>query len=216
MKVFKVFQLLAVAALAAPFVSACSSTPSGARQAEHAASTLDDLRAALVGLQQDVLAASESLTALVGSSENAELDTKKAYASFSKSVSSVDGSIKKASGELDDLREETLAYFDTVTKNSAGITDASLKKSAEKRQNSMSKVIDDLAGQMEDVTEELGPFQQLLSEVQTYLGNDLSPAGLEAVEGKAKTLAKQAKSLSGEIDDVLEEIDDGASSFRGA
>lgn len=211
-------RLLAAALVVAPLASACSSThsTSGAKQAEAAASTMDDLRASLLGLQKDVLASSESLTALVGSAEEAGLDTKKAYASFSKSVSTVEASIKKASGELDELRAETKAYFDKWAKDSAAITDASLKKSAEKRQKSMTKVLDELSDEMSDVTEEVGPFQSLLAEVEAYLGNDLSPAGLKAVQGKAKSLAKQAKSLSGQIDDVIEEIDDGASDFRGA
>jgi uncharacterized protein YukE len=208
--------LLAAAVLAAPFLGACSSTPSGARQAEAAATTLDDLRGTLLTLKQDIQASSGRLDTLIGSQKDPEQDTKQAFAAFSKSVSTVEASAGKATRELDGLRKETEAYFAKWTRDSAAITDASLKKSAEKRQKSMASVLDDLGDQMGDVQEELVPFQTLLGEVRTYLGNDLSPAGLEAVRAKAKTLGKQARSLVGEIDDVLEEIDDGADSFRGA
>jgi septation ring formation regulator EzrA len=210
--------LLATAALAATFTASCSSTgggsAAGAARSDKAASTMETLRATLVGMQADVQATSDALSALVATREDAAVDPKPAYTTFAKNVGAVDARASKASSQLDALRADVQEHFAKWTADSATITDASLKKSVEKRQQSMSKVIDELGDEMQDVEKELEPFQKLLADVQTYLGNDLTPAGLKTVEGKSKTVAKDARSLVATIADAIEAIDEGAPTFK--
>jgi hypothetical protein len=114
------------------------------------------------------------------------------------------------------MRSQGQAYFAEWEKQAATINDPDLKKSAEERRTRLAKAVEEVSGAMDEARNEIKPYVASIKDVQTYLSNDLTPAGIESIEGKSKDITKRAKAIGDEIDDVVEELEEHAPQFKTA
>jgi len=192
--------------------SACQSS-SGNQKAESTAMSMDGLREAVHKLKGRVTAAATSLATVV---EKGAVDPKGPFDQYKKDVASVLEGLSTAESNLKSIKSQGQAYFAEWEKQAATITDPDLKEAAAERRTRLAKAIEDVSGQMDEARAEIAPFVTQIQDVQTYLSNDLTPAGIESVEGKSKDITKGAKSIGDELDDVVETLEKHAPEFKTA
>lgn len=174
---------------------------------------MDSLKVAVVQLKEQVSAVATSLATVV---EKGEVDPKAPFEAFSKNVSAMTSTLDKGEAELKSMREKGQAYFAEWEKQAATITDPDLKERAQERREKLSKAVAKVSDAMAEARTELTPYVKTSVDVQTYLKNDLTPAGIKSVSDKSKQLGKDAKSIGKKIDDVVEALEEGAPEFKTA
>lgn len=193
--------------------SACQSSSSGSQKAESTAMSMDGLRSAVETLKGKVNAAAGSLATVV---EKGAVDPKAPFEQYKKDVAAVVDGLTKAESNLKTIKSQGQAYFAEWEKQAATIKDPDLKESANERRTRLAKAIEDVSAAMDEARAEIGPFVTNIQDVQTYLSNDLTPAGIESVEGKSKDISKGAKSIGKELDNVVEALEKHAPEFKTA
>lgn len=191
--------------------SACQSA--GNQKADSTAMHMDDLRAAVTSMKEKVNACATSLAGVI---EHGAVDPKPHFAQYRKDVAAVEDGLSKAESNLKTMRSEGQTYFAEWEKQGATIQDPDLKKSAEERRARLSKALEFVTTAMDSAKAELHPFVATIKDVETYLSNDLTPAGIESVEGKAKKIKNDAESIGEKLEDVVVALEKGAPEFKTA
>ena len=190
----------------------CKSS-SGHSASDTTASHMDALRASADSLKARVNAAAGSLSVIV---EKAEVDPKPPFAQYKKDVAAVNDWLAKAESNLKALRAQGEAYFAEWERQATTIQDPELKETAQERRTELRKAVDDIGKAMEDVRTELMPYVASIKDVQTYLSNDLTPAGIETIEGKSKKLIDEAETIGEKLDDLVKTLEENAPAFKTA
>jgi len=192
--------------------SACQSS-SGSQKAESTAMSMDGLRGAVETLKTKVNAAAGSLATVV---EKGAVDPKAPFEQYKKDVAAVVDALAKAESNLKTMKSEGATYFAEWEKQAATIQDPDLKAAAGERRTRLAKAIEDVSAAMDAARAEITPFATKIQDVQTYLSNDLTPAGIESIEGKSKEISKGADAIGDELDDVVEALEKHAPEFKTA
>lgn len=201
---------LAIAA-ALSLGAACKSA--GHDKSDTTARHMDDLRMSVETLKTNVDSAATSLWTVV---EKREVDPKPPFDQYKKDVSAVVGFLSRAESNLKAVRAEGQAYFAEWEKQAAAIQDPELKEASEARRAKLTEALEEIGKAMDAARTELAPFVATIQDVQTYLSNDLTPAGVDSIEGKAKKLRKDAESIGEKLDDVVEAVEEGSPAFKTA
>ncbi len=191
--------------------SACAST--GNEKAQSTAMHMEGLRDAVVSMKGKVNAAATSLAAVV---KEREVDPKPSFAQYKKDVEAVEDVFSKAESNLKAVKAEFQTYYAEWEKQSTTIQDPDLKKSAEERRTRLSKAVDAVKAAMEAARSEITPYVAKIKDVETYLSNDLTPAGIEAISGKSEQVTDEAESIGDRLDEVVEALEKGAPEFKTA
>jgi chromosome segregation ATPase len=192
--------------------SACQAS-SGSAKAESTAMSMDGLQKAIETLKAKVNAAAGSLATVV---EKGGVDPKGPFEQYKKDVEAVVDGLSKAESNLKSIRSQGAKYFAEWEKQASTIKDEDLKKTAQERRARLSKAIEDVSTAMDAAREEIKPFVTSIQDVQTYLSNDLTPAGIESIGGKSKQVSKSADSIGDKLDDVYKALQKGAPEFKMA
>jgi len=190
----------------------CKSS-SGHQASDTTAGHMDALRASADSLKAKVNAAAGSLSVVV---EKAEVDPKTPFEQYKKDVAAVNDWVAKAESNLKAVRAQGQTYFAEWEKQATTMQDPELKETAEERRAELKKAVDAIGKAMEEVRVDLTPFVASIKDVQTYLSNDLTPAGIETVEGKSKKLIDDAETIGEKLDDLVETLEENAPAFKTA
>lgn len=186
---------------------------SGHQRADSTAMSMDGLRAASVALKDKVTAVSTSLATVV---EKADVDPQTPFKQYVKDVSALKDALNRADTNLKAMKDQGQTYFAEWQKQAASISDPDLKKKAEERREKLSKAIAEVSEAMAAARGEIAPYVKTSEDVQTYLKNDLTPAGVKSADDKSKQMSKDAKSIGKKLDDVVEALEKHAPEFKTA
>jgi len=189
----------------------CQAT--GAERVDQTSTRLEEFGASIETLKGQVTAAAAALTQVV---ETASLDPKPAYDEFSKQVGLVSSSAKKARTGLEKAKSEGAKLFDDWTKRLDTITDPDIRAASEKRRNDLQEALTTVTEEAEPCLTELEAFVVTATDLDTYLSQDLTPAGIDGISDKAESLARSAESINGSLDGVLETTTEVAPTFATA
>ena len=197
--------------LALALSSGCKSA--GSEKADSTAMHMDDLRVATTALKEKVSAVAESLAQVV---EKAEVDPKPAFDKYKTSVSAMQDALSRAESNLNAMRSQGQTYFTEWQKQAEAISDPDLKQRAAERREKLSKAVAEVSDAMKAARDEIAPYSKTSADLQTYLSNDLTPAGIKSVKDKSKQHGKDASSIGKKLDDVVEALAKGAPEFKTA
>ena len=96
------------------------------------------------------------------------------------------------------------------------ITDPALKQSAQERRARLSRAIDDVDAAMKEADADLTAYTNALADMQIYLANDLTPAGIQAAREKIQLIRRDASSISDKLSRVVAALDKTAPEFKTA
>ncbi len=204
--------LRVVPLLASLALAACQSS-SGHAKAESMAKDMDVLRAAVVSAKEKLVAASTSLSAVVA--KKAE-DPGPSFNQYKKDVKGAESAVAKMVSQLETVQKKGQEYFAAWEKEAATITDPDLKEVAVERRTKLSEAVEKVKASLGAAKAEVDPYMIGLKDMQTFLGNDLTPAGISSVEDKAKRISKSSESVGEKLDDVLETLEKNAPEFKTA
>lgn len=208
----KAFRAIATTTLLGlTLVGSCKST--GADKVDETSTRLDQFKVAVGSLKGQLGSTSAALANVV---ESGSSDPKPAFKEFSKQVDAVSSSLAKARGNLERAQTEGAKLFEAWNKRLETITDADIRASSVKRRDELQKALSGVSEKTAPAMAGLDTFVVSAKDLQTYLSQDLTPAGIEAIEGKSKDLGKSAASISEDLDDVIEEVAKAASQFATA
>ena len=136
----------------------------------------------------------------------AATDPRKAFKEFDKAVPRTDDAAKKAKKRAEDMRERGQAYFKEWERELAGVNNPEIRKLAEERKAKLQTTFDSIKGFMEPARDQFNTWLADLKDLQKYLSNDLTIAGVDAAKGligKAKT---EGQGVQQSMDKVIAEL----------
>lgn len=192
-------------------LQACGATR-GHDRATETASTMADLRASIVAVNDQITPVSASLTELLKDT----VDAAPAFKQFVTASDSLANATKKTQDILTKLRSEGTAYFAEWEKQNAAITDPSIKKSADERRADLSKQLDEVTKAMGDVVATYPPYLSRIKDARTFLSNDLTRAGIKSIDSTLSHLINQGGEVSKSLNAVVKALDKTIPDFQAA
>jgi hypothetical protein len=121
---------------------------------------------------------------------SANTDPRKAFEQFSKAVDNLESIANKAKKRGEDMREQGQAYFKQWEEQMAEVKNPEIRKLAEERKAKLQESFASIRNYTEPLKAQFDPWMSDLKDLQKYLSNDLTIAGVDAAKGQfAKTRA---------------------------
>jgi hypothetical protein len=206
MKRIKTTSLLTWAALsvaAAQLFSVADVSAAGYKLADKTGVSIAEFRDEIVNIKKEVDATMVALDKVVTS---AATDPRKAFKEFDKSVPRLDDAAKTARKRAEDMKARGQAYFKDWEKEMAAVNNPEIRKLAEERKAKLQGTFDSIKGFMEPARDEFSAWLADLKDLQKYLSNDLTIAGVDAAKeliGKSKT---EGQAVQQSMDKVIAEL----------
>jgi len=202
MKTIKVMNSLLAAIGAATLVAGCASS-SGYKQADKTGVGIAEFRDEVVNVKKAV----DGTMALLGQvTENATTDPRKAFAAFSKSVDKVEDSRAKAAKRAADVKAAGQAYFKQWEKELANVNNPEIRALAEQRKAKLNEIFAKVGPALETAKADFDPFLADLKDLRTFLGQDLTIAGVDAAKGIIKKTREHGVTLQTSLDTLIAEM----------
>jgi hypothetical protein len=136
-------------------------------------------------------------------------DLRNQYDAFVSASKGLDSSMANLDSKVVSLRATAADYVSNWTNQMASIQNEELRKRSSDRKDEVSGKINDVEASYQSVTNSLAPFTSDVKDIQTYLGTDLTPTGLNTIKDLvAKTkvdavpLRDSIKKLQGNFDSL--------------
>jgi hypothetical protein len=136
-------------------------------------------------------------------------DLRDQYDAFVSASKELDSATANLDSKVVSLRATATDYLNNWTNQMASIQSEELRKRSSDRKDEVSGKIGDVEASYQGVTTSLAPFTSDVKDIQTYLGTDLTPSGLNTIKDiVAKTkvdavpLRDSIKKLQGSFDSL--------------
>ena len=196
--ILRFLSLLSVAAAAALLGSGCAST-SGYQQADKTGAGIAEFRAEIVNGKKAIDATMKSLGDIAATANS---DPRKAFQQFSKAVSNLESTATKVRKRGEDMKAQGAAYFKQWEAQLASVNNPEIRGLAESRKVKLQETFDSIRKYTEPLKVQFGPWMSNLQDLQKYLGNDLTIAGVDA----AKPLFTKASTEGAEVQKSMDAL----------
>ncbi len=136
-------------------------------------------------------------------------DLRNQYDAFVSASKGLDSAMASLDSKVVSLRATAADYLNNWTNQMSAIQSEELRKRSSDRKDEVSGKIGDVEASYAGVTNSLAPFTSDVKDIQTYLGTDLTPTGLNTIKDiVAKTkvdavpLRDSIKKLQGSFDSL--------------
>ena len=192
----------------APAQSAAMNVPG----VQRTATAVDGLR----GMSQELAAARATVDEAVAAMADlggAQGDLLVPFQRFLSANDQVDEVERRMGDRSEEMRTRARDYITNWEVEVYGVEDPDLRKQAESRRSRVRADYGRIADASRALREQMGPFQKSLDDLQTFLGNDLTPAGVQAAAPAMGRAAQHAEVLRQRIDALSAELDRVASTM---
>lgn len=190
------------------FITGCAS--SGYKKADKTGAGLAAFRDEIVNAQTAVNDTMKSLDAVA---QSADTDPRKAFDQFSKDVAKLDASAKKVAKRGQDMQAAGQEYFKTWEMQMAEVQNPDIRKLAETRKAKLQEAFAEIRTLSTPLKAQFDPWMSDLKDLQKYLGNDLTIAGVDAAkklfvkaQGEGADVQKSMDKLVAELNTVAAAI----------
>jgi molecular chaperone DnaK (HSP70) len=187
MKSLKHIRILLIIAGTALLSAGFQASAAGYKLADKVGASIAEFRDEIVDVKKQVDGTLASLDKIVA---QATVDPRKAFKEFEKDVPRVDSAAAKARKRATEMKEKGKNYFDTWEKELAAVNDPDIRKLAEERKAKLQAAFAKIRSSIEPVRDHFNTWLTGLKDLQKYLNNDLTIAGIDA----AKDLIAKNKS----------------------
>jgi F0F1-type ATP synthase membrane subunit b/b' len=203
--------LLITALLGLSALVGCTST--GSSEVDATSTKMEKLSISIETLRQQVTGTADSLAKVV---ETAEVDPKPHLKTYVSNFSGASKTAASSRAQLNRVKEGAVKLFEQWDKKAEAITDKDIREASMDRRKDLSKALESVVLAIEPSLDSLDAFLATAKDVNTYLGQDLTPTGIEAIAPKAKSLTKSAKDIDKQLDKVLATVKEAAPKFATA
>jgi hypothetical protein len=138
------------------------------------------------------------------------------FATFNEEIKKSDVHAQKTRARATDMRARAKAYQDKWRAEMATVDDPTLRSAANARADAVRDRYEGITTKAGEARAAYEPFMKQLKSVQTYLSNDLTPAGVQGASAVFDKATADAKTVTEKIDAVVAELDAVASALSPA
>jgi hypothetical protein len=171
-----ILNLLTLAAVT--LFTGCGST-AGYKQADKTGEGIAEFREEILSGQKAI---DTTLKALNDVAASASTDPRKAYEQYSKAVGDLESTANTIRKRAQDMREQGQAYFKQWEKQMAEVQNLEIRGLAEQRRAKLQATFEEIRKFTEPLKAQFEPWMSDLKDLQKYLGNDLTIAGVDAAK----------------------------------
>lgn len=190
----------------------CASTEGHDRAAATAEQVVDLGGAA----GQTQLRLDNTLAALEKVVATAKQDPQPAYATFVREYDEFSDEFADLTEEREELKAKSATWFAEFEKKNDAIGDADLRKAGTKRLAEFREQVADVSKQVDELMSGTSSLNTRLKDVRTFLGNDLTPQGIETVSGRISDAAKEGRKFAAGLGKLSKSSTDLAAKMRAA
>lgn len=186
-KYIRIVSLTATTLTAAVLMTGCGTT-SGYKQADKTGAGIAEFRTEIVNGKTAI---DTTMKALDQIAVSANTDPRKAFEQFSKTVGNLDSTANKVRKRAQDMQAQGKAYFAQWEKQLAEVKNEEIRNLAAQRRAKLQETFDNIKTVAEPLKTQFDPWMSDLKDLEKYLANDLTIAGVDAAKGLfAKTKAE--------------------------
>ena len=176
---------------------------SGYKQADKTGEGIAEFRNEVVKARQAVDAAMVSLSRI---SETATNNPRKAYDAFAKSVERVEAARASSGKRAAEMKATGREYFREWDKQLVEINNPEIRKLAQQRKAQLSDDFDKVGPLVQKAKADFDPFYSDLTDLRTFLANDLTVTGIDSAKGIMKKTRADGTKLQESLDDLIAEM----------
>jgi uncharacterized protein YjgD (DUF1641 family) len=185
----------------------CSST--GVERAED---TAESMQASAVNIEKGKALIKKTMDSLNKVEESAGKDPRPAFKEYSNNIEDIKDIAAKVTETTEDMKDAGKDYYKTWQKELSGMNNEQLKAISSARQAESQATYEKVVGAYNGVSAAYKPFIKDLTDIQTYLSNDLTPGGIKAI----KPVADRAETNAAVLNDSLSALQTEFSSMAAA
>jgi hypothetical protein len=194
--------LVAIAVAAAQFFTAANAV-AGYKQADKTGASIAEFRDEILNVKKEVDAAMVALDKVVAAAAS---DPRKAFKDFEKAVPRVDSAAQKAKKRAEDMRAKGQEYFKQWEAELATLNNEEVRKLADERKAKLQKTFESIKNFMDPAREQFTAWQGDLQDLQKYLSNDLTIAGVDAAKDLIAKTKTEGQGVQKTLDKVIAEL----------
>ncbi len=183
-----VFGITLAAALA--IVAGCAS-----RGYDKATATGTALQAAADKINQGNAQLDQTMASLNNLVERPQADLRPQFEKFSADLSNLQSLASDVNDKATDMQAKGQDYFTDWNQQLASIKNEDIRSRSAKRVKEVQAKFQDINGNFQEAKTAFKPFMSDLKDIQTYLSNDLTPAGIDAIKKTVTKANKQVPAL---------------------
>lgn len=208
-------RLLTVAALAmaASLLMTGCGTTSGYKQADRTGEGIAQFRDEITKGKTAVDATMRSLGDIAAT---ANTDPRKAFEQYSKDVANLESTAAKIRKRGQDMKEQGQAYFKQWEQQMASVQNPEIRRLSEQRKAKLQETFDAIKQFTEPLKVQFDPWMSDLKDLQTYLSNDLTVAGVDAAKSLFKKTQGEGLEVQKLIDGLIAELNTIAATITPA
>lgn len=186
---------------AALLLTACGSTPGTTKQKDKAVSSLDGLIASTDEASAQTDAVMAAATSLVGATDLAG-----SYKAFANEVEDTKDLAQDIKEQRASMEMNSTAYIESWRSKMAEVQDAELRASATERAQAVHDMFKLVREKADAANTAYTPFVGHLTDLEAYLNNDLTPAGVKIAQPVIKKVGESGQALNRAIADYQAEL----------
>jgi hypothetical protein len=194
--------LAALAVGANMLLSGCGTT-SGYQQADKTGAGIADFRDELVNGKKAI---DGTMKALGEIATTATTDPRKAFEKYSKAVANLESTAEKVKKRGEAMKAQGAAYFKQWEAELAQVNNPEIRKLAETRKAKLQGTFDNIRKYTEPLKTQFAPWMSTLKDLQKYLGNDLTIAGVDAAKSLFIKATNEGLEVQKSMDALLAEL----------
>lgn len=201
-----------VAAGSALLLSGCGTT-ANYKQADKTGAGIATFRDEIVKGKTAIDAVMKSLSDIAGT---ANTDPRPAFEKYSKDVANLESAAEKIKSRAQSMKEQGQTYFKQWEAELAQVSNPDIRALAETRKAKLQQTFDSLRQYTEPLKAQFDPWMSNLKDLQKYLGNDLTIAGVEAAKDLFTKTQAEGLEVQKSMDGVVTELNTIAATITPA
>lgn len=211
----KHIQSLALAAASAAmglYLTACGTT-AGYKQADKTGAGIAEFREEIVNGKKAIDATMQSLSEIAAT---ANTDPRKAFQQFSKNVANLESTAAKVRKRGESMQQQGEAYFKNWEQELAAVSNPDIRALAEQRKTKLQETFASIRKYTEPLKNQFGPWMSDLKDLEKYLRNDLTIAGVDAAKSLFTKTSGEGTEVQKAMDALVAELNTVAATLTPA
>jgi chromosome segregation ATPase len=199
--------------IAAAFIAACANLPGSGSDndnpAENVTSNMEQVDADLRDAVMQVDAVDASIETLL----NADTSLNPAFERYARNVEEMERVGEELEQHADALRTQGFDYFAEWREQTAEVSNPDVAEISDQRHEETREAFTELTRSSANVKRTLQTYISDLRDIETYLSNDLTPAGVEAIQPVAEQAQKDGEALQQAIKPMINALNKARSTM---
>jgi hypothetical protein len=204
---------LAISTVAATVLLTGCGTTAGYKQADKTGAGIAEFRDEIVKGKNAIDATMKSLGSIA---TTANTDPRKAFEQYSKNVANLESTAANIRKRAQDMKAQGQAYFTQWEKEMAQVNNQDIRNLAAQRKAKLQETFESIRKHTEPLKAQFDPWMSDLKDLQKYLGNDLTIAGVEAAKSLFVKTQTEGAEVQKSMDGVVAELNTIAATITPA